>query len=60
MKPEEAPGVVMETERVVLREMTLGDVDDLMLLFSDPLAMRYYPSTKTRPGSRALGGMGHR
>ena len=49
MPPEGMPrGAVPETERMVLREMVPEDVDDLMLIFSDPEAMRYYPSTKTR------------
>ena len=33
---------------MVLRELVPEDVDDLMLIFSDPEAMRYYPSTKSR------------
>lgn len=48
----EAEGVpssaVLETERMMLRELVPEDVDDLMLIFSDPEAMRYYPSTKSR------------
>ena len=48
MKPEGVPGIVLRTERMVLREMVPEDADDLMLIFSDPEAMRYYPSTKTR------------
>jgi [ribosomal protein S5]-alanine N-acetyltransferase len=39
---------VIETNRMVLRRMEMSDVDDLMGIFSDPVAMRYYPSTKTR------------
>lgn len=42
------PQVVLETDRLVLREMTMADVDDLMGIFGDPEAMRYYPSTKSR------------
>lgn len=48
MKPEGVRGTVLLTERLLLREMTPDDADDLMLIFSDPEAMRYYPSTKTR------------
>src|SRR5215210_381488 len=33
---------------MVLRQMEMGDVDDLMGIFSDPVAMRYYPGTKSR------------
>jgi ribosomal-protein-alanine N-acetyltransferase len=39
---------VLQTERMVLRRMEVGDVDDLMGIFSDPVAMRYYPNTKSR------------
>src|SRR5829696_4502640 len=39
---------VLETERMVLRRMEMSDVDDLMGIFSDPVAMRYYPGTKSR------------
>jgi [ribosomal protein S5]-alanine N-acetyltransferase len=39
---------VLQTERMVLRQMEMGDVDDLMGIFSDPEAMRYYPNTKSR------------
>lgn len=28
--------------------MEMADVDDLMGIFSDPVAMRYYPGTKSR------------
>lgn len=31
-----------------LRRMDMSDVDDLMGIFSDPVAMRYYPGTKSR------------
>src|SRR5215203_6840978 len=39
---------VLETERMVLRRMEMADVDHLMGIFSDPVAMRYYPGTKSR------------
>ena len=39
---------VLETERMELRRMGWADVDDLMGIFSDPVAMRYYPKTKSR------------
>jgi [ribosomal protein S5]-alanine N-acetyltransferase len=38
----------LQTERMVLRLMEMADVDDLIGIFSDPVAMRYYPSTKSR------------
>jgi RimJ/RimL family protein N-acetyltransferase len=37
---------VLETERMSLRRMEMDDLDDLMGIFSDPVAMRYYPATK--------------
>lgn len=40
----------LETERLVLREMEMSDLGDLMGIFSDPVAMRYYPNTKSREG----------
>ncbi|WP_018923127.1 GNAT family N-acetyltransferase [Salsuginibacillus kocurii] len=40
--------IILETKRMQLREMTEQDVDLLMEIFSDPVTMRYYPSTKTR------------
>jgi len=40
---------VLQTERMMLRQMERGDVDvALMGIFSDPVAMRYYPNTKSR------------
>ena len=38
---------VLETQRMVLREMEMADVAYLMRIFSDPVAMRYYPKTKS-------------
>jgi len=39
---------VLQTERMMLRQMERGDVDvALMGIFSDPVAMRYYPNTKS-------------
>jgi RimJ/RimL family protein N-acetyltransferase len=38
--------VVIETDRMTLRQMSMHDVDDLLGIFADPEAMRYYPSTK--------------
>jgi [ribosomal protein S5]-alanine N-acetyltransferase len=39
---------VLETGRMVLRRMETPDVDNLMGIFSDPVAMSYYPATKSR------------
>ncbi|MEK6283794.1 MAG: GNAT family N-acetyltransferase [Acidobacteriota bacterium] len=38
---------VLETERLILRQMSLSDTENLLQIFSDPEAMRYYPGTKT-------------
>jgi RimJ/RimL family protein N-acetyltransferase len=35
--------VILETERLVLREMTMDDEGDLSLILSDAETMRYYP-----------------
>ncbi|WP_054708283.1 GNAT family N-acetyltransferase [Bacillus sp. JCM 19041] len=37
---------VISTERLTLREMNKSDVGHLLNIFSDPEAMKYYPSTK--------------
>jgi len=39
---------IIETERLILRELTPEDEDNLAAIFTDPVAMRYYPSTKSR------------
>lgn len=39
---------VLETERLVLRRLTPGDLDDLARLYADPVVMRFYPSIRTR------------
>lgn len=39
---------VLETDRLCLRQLTLDDVNNLLGIFSDPEAMRYYPATKSR------------
>lgn len=36
---------ILETEKLKLRKMNINDVDNLMEIFSDPIAMQYYPST---------------
>src|SRR5262245_46852801 len=38
----------LETSRLFLRHLTVNDVDNLLGIFSDPEAMRYYPATKGR------------
>lgn len=39
--------MVLETERLLLREMDRNDVENLQGIFADPEAMRYYPKTKS-------------
>ena len=39
---------VLETERLKFRQMEHKDVDLLMEIFADPIAMKYYPSTLSR------------
>ena len=38
----------LETERMVARFMRENDVENLLKIFSDPVAMQYYPGTKNR------------
>jgi RimJ/RimL family protein N-acetyltransferase len=37
-------GTILETERLVLRELVLSDADALALVLSDPETMKYYPA----------------
>lgn len=37
--------IVFETDRLFLRKMTMDDVENLQKIFSDPIAMQYYPKT---------------
>jgi ribosomal-protein-alanine N-acetyltransferase len=47
------PRIVLETERLFLREMTLDrDLEPLTAHFGDAETMRYYPRTYTRDESR--------
>ena len=39
---------VLETERLALRQLTMNDVDNMLPIFSDPEAMRFYPAPFTR------------
>lgn len=36
----------LETNRMILRKMKLSDVGKLSRIFTDPIAMQFYPSTK--------------
>jgi ribosomal-protein-alanine N-acetyltransferase len=42
---------VLETERLVLREFTPEDVQALVLVLSDPVAMKHYPAPIDRAGT---------
>lgn len=41
---------ILETDRLILREFTLSDVDDLMRTLCDRENMRYYPNSFDRAG----------
>jgi len=41
---------ILGTERLLLREFVLEDVDALALVLCDPETMRYYPATLDRAG----------
>jgi ribosomal-protein-alanine N-acetyltransferase len=43
--------VVIETERLRLREFTPDDLDDLAALLGDPVVMRFWPRPRTREES---------
>ena len=45
MNPEK---ILIQTDRLYLRPITHDDADDLMDLFSDPVAMAHFPTIKTR------------
>ncbi|WP_423410287.1 GNAT family N-acetyltransferase [Heyndrickxia sp. MSNUG] len=38
--------IIISTERLILRKMEKNDAGKLLEIFSDPVAMAYYPSTK--------------
>ena len=41
-------GPILQTERLYLRELVDGDVDDLFAVLGDPVAMQYYPHPFSR------------
>lgn len=43
---------VIETERLGLRRLSPGDLDDMAALLGDPEVMRYYPRPKSRDEAR--------
>jgi len=44
--------MTLETERLILRELTMEDLDALHEILSDPETMRHYPAPFTRERSR--------
>ena len=46
-------GVILETARLRLRELTARDADALQAVLGDPIAMQYYPSAFDRPAIEA-------
>lgn len=39
--------IITETPRLILRQITTDDVDDLAAIFADPVVMKFWPSTRT-------------
>ncbi len=39
--------MILRTERLTLRELTLDDVDSLFAVLGDPIAMEHYPAPKS-------------
>lgn len=39
--------IVTETPRLILRQITSDDVNDLATIFADPVVMKFWPSTRT-------------
>ncbi|MBE9193007.1 GNAT family N-acetyltransferase [Gloeocapsopsis crepidinum LEGE 06123] len=40
--------IAIKTHRLILRELTLDDVEDLAQIYADPVVMKYYPKPITR------------
>jgi RimJ/RimL family protein N-acetyltransferase len=45
---ERLPEPVLDTRRLLLRELTLADTDSLLEILSDPVGMQWYPQTYNR------------
>lgn len=45
--------MILETKRLILREMALYDVEDLFEVLSDPVAMQFYPQPFDRQMTQA-------
>ena len=39
---------VIETPRLILRHLTLDDVEDLAAIYADPMVMKFFPGTRSR------------
>jgi len=55
-----SPRTVLTTRRLILREMTSADLDDMAALFGHPEVMRYYPASKSRDEAQAWIGWNQR
>lgn len=45
---------IIETERLVLRRLTLDDLDDMAALYADPEVMRFFDGPRTRERAREV------
>jgi RimJ/RimL family protein N-acetyltransferase len=45
--------MILQTDRLLLRELSESDFGDLLAMFSDPEVMHYYPATKSADETRA-------
>ena len=43
-----APAIIATTDRLILRELTLDDVEGMFEVLGDPVAMEHYPAPRTR------------
>ena len=44
--------LILQTERLCLRELQQSDFDELYAMFNDPLVMRYYPRMRDAGGTQ--------
>jgi RimJ/RimL family protein N-acetyltransferase len=52
-RPGEPAAVILETNRLTLREITPGDLDFFAEMMADPEVMRFFPKANTRDEVRA-------
>lgn len=57
--PSQRTDVILESERLQLRELRQSDFGDLYEMFNDPLVMKYYPSTRDERGTQEFIGWTH-